>query len=72
MNTLGYGVQGAFAMVVDDLIEGGFIPVILQNHIMMEEEDTAKILTVIKTLVNTVPKITNGNMLTTNPTREQS
>jgi phosphoribosylformylglycinamidine cyclo-ligase len=52
MNTLGYGVQDAFAMVVDDLIEGGFVPVILQNHIMVEEEDTAKILTVIKTLVD--------------------
>jgi phosphoribosylformylglycinamidine cyclo-ligase len=51
MNTLSYGVQDAFAMVVDDLIEGGFIPVILQNHIMMEEEDTVKIHAIIKSLV---------------------
>ncbi|HUB92807.1 MAG TPA: AIR synthase-related protein [Candidatus Saccharimonadales bacterium] len=51
MNTLNYGVQDAFAMVVDDLIEGGFVPVMLQNHIMMQEEDPGKILTAIKSLV---------------------
>lgn len=51
MNTLQYGVQDAFAMVVDDLIEGGFVPVTLQNHIQMQEEEQSKIFTAIKSLV---------------------
>lgn len=51
MNTLHYGVQDAFAMVVDDLIEGGFVPVMLQNHVQMQEEKESKIFTVIKSLV---------------------
>jgi phosphoribosylformylglycinamidine cyclo-ligase len=44
MGTLSAGVQDAFAMVVDDLIEGGHVPVTLQDHIMLQEEDREKIL----------------------------
>jgi phosphoribosylformylglycinamidine cyclo-ligase len=51
MGTLRNGVQDAFAMVVDDLIEGGFIPVLLQNHIQIQEEDDEKILSLIDALV---------------------
>lgn len=51
MNTLQYGAQDAFAMVVDDLIEGGFVPVTLQDHIQMQEEERSRILTVTKSLV---------------------
>jgi phosphoribosylformylglycinamidine cyclo-ligase len=51
MGTLRNGVQDAFAMVVDDLIEGGFVPVLLQNHIQIQEENEEKILSLIDALV---------------------
>jgi phosphoribosylformylglycinamidine cyclo-ligase len=57
MGTLKNGVHDAFAMVVDDLIEGGFIPVLLQNHIQIQEEDEKKILSVVEALV----KLSKGN-----------
>lgn len=43
MDTLEYGVQDAFAMVVDDQIETGFITVHLQDHILMQEENEERI-----------------------------
>ena len=42
-NTVENGVQDVFWMVADDLIEGGFIPVHLQDHILMQEEDEERI-----------------------------
>lgn len=51
MNTLDYAVQDAFAMVVDDLIEGGFVPFILQNQILLSEEDQERILAIVSKLV---------------------
>jgi phosphoribosylaminoimidazole (AIR) synthetase len=51
MDTLENGVQDAFAMVVNDLIESGHKPVWLQDHIQMQEEDPAKILRVVGKLV---------------------
>ena len=39
MGTHSDGVQGVFAMVMDDLMEGGFIPVYLQDHILIQEEN---------------------------------
>ena len=51
MNTMEYCIQDAFAMVVDDLIEGGFIPVILQNQILFQEEDHDRILKTVEGLV---------------------
>ena len=50
MNTMEYAAQDAFAMVVDDLIEGGFVPAILQNQILMQEEDERRILDVVEGL----------------------
>lgn len=50
MNTFAYGAQDAFAMVVDDLIEGGFVPVTMQNHIQMIEAPE-KVFTLIESLV---------------------
>lgn len=52
MNTLHYGVQDVFAMVVDDLIEGGYVPVMLQDHILIQEENQEKIFGIVKTLVD--------------------
>jgi len=52
MNTLQNGVQDAFAMVVDDLIEGGYIPALLQDHIMLQEEDKDRALLATRTLVD--------------------
>ncbi len=43
METLPYGVQDVFAMVMDDLMEGGYVPVILQDHILIQEENEEKI-----------------------------
>ena len=51
MNTMRYGAQDAFAMVVDDLIEGGYAPVTLQDHILMQEESQERIFAIIKALV---------------------
>ena len=50
MGTFANAAQDAFAMVVDDLIEGGFVPVTLQNHIQMKE-DPPKVLALIRGLV---------------------
>jgi phosphoribosylformylglycinamidine cyclo-ligase len=52
MGTEHYGVQDAFAMVVDDLIEGGYIPVLLQDHILMQTEDKDRILKAVKALTD--------------------
>src|SRR3989344_6789095 len=41
--TIPYGVQDAFAMTADDLMEGGFEPVYLQDHLMMQEENESRI-----------------------------
>lgn len=51
MNTMEYGAQDAFAMVVDDLIEGGFVPVMLQNQLLIQKEDQKKIFSAIEGLV---------------------
>ena len=50
MGTFAYGAQDAFAMVVDDLIEGGFVPVTMQNHIQMVEAPQ-KVFALIESLV---------------------
>lgn len=50
MGTLAYGVQDVFAMVVDDLMEYGYIPAILQDHILLQEENEEKIFTIVKAL----------------------
>ena len=50
MGTLRNGVQDVFAMVMDDLMEGGYVPVILQDHILMQEEDEEKIFTLTRAL----------------------
>lgn len=52
MGTIRSGVQDAFAMVVDDLIEGGFIPAMLQNHIIMQGEDNVRIFEAVDGLVS--------------------
>lgn len=51
MGTLHYGAQDAFAMVVDDLIEGGYVPVHFQDHILMQEENQERIFQITKALV---------------------
>jgi phosphoribosylformylglycinamidine cyclo-ligase len=58
MDTEAFGAQDVFAMVMDDLIEGGHIPVIFQDHIMMQEENPDKILRIVSAL--TELSIKNG------------
>ena len=50
MDTLEYGVQDAFAMVVDDLMEDGHVPVTLEDHIMLQEENQEKIFRIMNEL----------------------
>jgi len=50
MDTLEYGVQDAFAMPTGDNIEGGFIPIHLQSHLLIQQQDEEKILRIIKKL----------------------
>lgn len=50
MDTVEYGVQDAFAMVVDDLMEGNYVPVYLQDHILMQEEDQQRIFRITRKL----------------------
>ena len=50
MGTEENGAQDAFAMVVDDLIERGFVPVALQDHIMLQEEDRGRIFRIVGAL----------------------
>lgn len=50
MGTEEHGVQDAFAMVVDDLIESGHIPVMLQDHIQIQEEDQSRIIKIVSRL----------------------
>ena len=52
MDTLEYGVQDAFAMVVDDLMEGNYVPVSLQDHILIQEENHEKIFRMVGTLAD--------------------
>ncbi len=52
MGTVGNGVIDAVAMVVDDLIEGGYVPAHLQNHIMVQEENRKRIFAAIRALVS--------------------
>ena len=51
MGTEQNGAQDAFAMVVDDLIERGFVPVKLQDHIQMQEEDDGRLFRIVGALV---------------------
>ena len=48
MGTENYGAQDAFAMVVDDLIEGGYVPVSFQDHIQVQEEKPESIFKIVK------------------------
>lgn len=48
MGTEANGVHDVFAMVVDDLIEGGFVPVTFQDEIEMQEENPDKIFNIIR------------------------
>lgn len=50
MNTMEAGAQDAFAMVVDDLIESGHIPTIMQDHIQIQEENQERILRIVRAL----------------------
>lgn len=50
MNTIANGVKDAFAMVVDDLIEGGYVPFVMADHIIMQNEDQGKLDVAIKSL----------------------
>jgi len=50
LRTFSYGAQDAAAMVWDDLIESGYVPYEMQNHIIMQEEDNEGIYSIIKTL----------------------
>jgi len=50
MRTFSYGTQDAAAMVFDDLIEGGFTPYEMQNHIIVQEEDREAIYSIVKSL----------------------
>ncbi len=52
MNTPRNGAQDVFAMVVDDLIEGGYIPVLFQDHIIIQEENHAFIFGIVSGLVD--------------------
>ncbi len=42
----------AFAMVTNDLAEGGYLPFMLQDHIIMQKEDEGKILRLVNKLVS--------------------
>ncbi len=52
LDTVEYGVQDAFAMVADDLMEGNYVPVSLQDHILIQEEDTEKIFRIVGKLAD--------------------
>jgi phosphoribosylformylglycinamidine cyclo-ligase len=56
MGTEQNGAQDAFAMVVDDLIEGGFVPVMIQDHITMQEEDPGRIFKIVDALTRLAVK----------------
>ena len=51
-DTVEAGAQDAFAMVVDDLIEGGYVPAHLQDHILMQEEHNERLFRIIGRLVD--------------------
>lgn len=51
MNTMEHGAQDAFAMVIDDLMESGHIPVWFLDHIQMQEENQERIFRIIRSLV---------------------
>ena len=50
MGTVDYGVRDVFAMVMDDLMEGGYTPVHLQDHMLMQEENEDRIFSITRTL----------------------
>lgn len=50
MDTVEYGVQDVCAMVWDDQIESNFVPVHLQDHILMQEENEARIFRITRKL----------------------
>ncbi len=52
MGTFSNGVQDAFAMVADDHMEGGYIPVHLQDHIMIQGENEEYIFAAVTALRN--------------------
>ncbi len=52
MGTMASGAQDAFAMVMDDLIESGHVPVIMQDHILMQSENEERILQIVGALSN--------------------
>ena len=52
MRTEEHGVHDAFAMVVDDLIESGHVPVYLLDHLQMQEEDGGRIFKIAKELTD--------------------
>lgn len=50
MDTPEDGVQDVAAMVWDDLMEGNFVPVYLQDHILMQEENEKRIFRITRKL----------------------
>jgi phosphoribosylformylglycinamidine cyclo-ligase len=52
LNTEHYGARDAFGMVMDDLIEGGYIPMSFEDHIQIQEENVKKIMRIIVELVD--------------------
>lgn len=51
MDTEHRGAKDAFFMVMDDLIEGGYIPVSFTDHIQIQEENQEKIFRIVNALV---------------------
>ncbi len=50
MGTEQHGAQDVFAMVMDDLIEGGYCPYTFQDHILIQEEDQDRIFKITRAL----------------------
>ncbi|MDE1860531.1 MAG: hypothetical protein KGH72_02320 [Candidatus Micrarchaeota archaeon] len=50
MDTLENGARDALAMVFDDAIESGRVPIELVDHLMVQEEDEGRIFRIIKKL----------------------
>ncbi len=65
MGTENYAAQDAFAMVMDDLIEKGYVPVTLQDHIQVQEEKPDSIFRIVSALtdlsIKNSWKASNGN-----------
>jgi phosphoribosylformylglycinamidine cyclo-ligase len=56
MRTEHLGAQDAFAMVMDDLIEGGYNPLSFVDHIQMQEENKLRMLSIVNSLVGLATK----------------